>query len=142
MPRRTIVEAFPNAFLGVLTPEVELLATPKFKHGRRFDWLCDQMVTTGRSESLLSRNLICQRRQSLGKPKEGWPWLSQWRWKGTVATNAKPYHATGPFPLGATGLVFHFLLGIRGRRWMIAMVSGRAPSQKSESCEEYWCHDF
>ena len=34
-----IVEAFPNAFLGVLMPEVELLAAPKFKRGRRFDWL-------------------------------------------------------------------------------------------------------
>jgi hypothetical protein len=52
-----IVEAFPNAFLGVLTPEVELLAAPKFKRGRRFDWLYDQMVKTGRLESLLSKNL-------------------------------------------------------------------------------------
>jgi hypothetical protein len=51
------VEAFPNAFLGVLMPEVELVAAPKFKRGRRFDWLYDQMVTTGRLESLLSRNL-------------------------------------------------------------------------------------
>jgi hypothetical protein len=50
------VEAFPNAFLGVLMPEFELLAAPKFKRGRRFDWLYDQMVTTGRLESL-SRNL-------------------------------------------------------------------------------------
>jgi hypothetical protein len=46
-----IVEAFPNTFLGVLMPEVELLAAPKFKRGRRFDWLYDQMVTTGRLES-------------------------------------------------------------------------------------------
>jgi len=52
-----IVEAFPNAFLGVLMPELELLAAPKFKRGRRFDWLYDQMVTTGSLESLLSRNL-------------------------------------------------------------------------------------
>jgi hypothetical protein len=52
-----IVEAFPNAFLGVLMPEVELLAAPKFKRGRCFDWLYDQMVTSGRLESLLSRNL-------------------------------------------------------------------------------------
>jgi hypothetical protein len=43
-----IVEAFPNAFLGVLMPEVELLAAPKFKRGRRFDWSYDKMVTTGR----------------------------------------------------------------------------------------------
>jgi hypothetical protein len=52
-----IVEAFPNAILGVLMPEVELLAAPKFKRGRRFDWLYDQMVKKGRLESLLSRNL-------------------------------------------------------------------------------------
>jgi hypothetical protein len=52
-----IVEAFPNAFLGVLMPEVELMAAPRFKRRRRFDWLYDQMVTTGRLESLLSENL-------------------------------------------------------------------------------------
>jgi len=52
-----IVEAFPNAFLGVLIPEVELMAAPRFKRGRRFDWLYAQMVTTGRLESLLSENL-------------------------------------------------------------------------------------
>jgi hypothetical protein len=52
-----IVEAFPNAFLGVLMPEVELLAAPKFKRGRRFDWLYERMVTSGRLESLLSENL-------------------------------------------------------------------------------------
>jgi hypothetical protein len=47
--RDTCVQ-FSNAFLGVLMPEVELLAAPKFKRGRRFDWLYDQMVTTGRLE--------------------------------------------------------------------------------------------
>jgi hypothetical protein len=52
-----IVEAFPNAFLGVLIPEVELLAAPKLKRGRRFDWLYERMVTTGRLEFLLSENL-------------------------------------------------------------------------------------
>jgi hypothetical protein len=52
-----IVEAFPNAFLGVLMPEVELVAAPRFKRGRRFDWLYERMVTTGRLESLLSQNL-------------------------------------------------------------------------------------
>jgi hypothetical protein len=30
------VEAFPNAFLGGLMPEVELLAASKLKRGRRF----------------------------------------------------------------------------------------------------------
>jgi hypothetical protein len=52
-----IVEAFPNAFLGLVTPEVELLAAPKFKRGRRFDWLYEQTVATGRLESLLSKGL-------------------------------------------------------------------------------------
>jgi hypothetical protein len=56
-----IVEAFPDAFLGVLTPEVELLAAPKFKRGHRFDWLYDQMVTSGSLQSLLSRNLVTDR---------------------------------------------------------------------------------
>jgi hypothetical protein len=51
------VEAFPNAFLGVLMPEEELALAPKFKRGRRFDWLYAQVVTTGRLESLLSKGL-------------------------------------------------------------------------------------
>jgi hypothetical protein len=52
-----IVEAFPNAFLGVLVPEGELALAPKFRRGRRFDWLYDQMVATGRLKSLLSKGL-------------------------------------------------------------------------------------
>jgi hypothetical protein len=52
-----IVEAFPNAFLGVLMPEVEMLTASQFKRGHRFDWLYDRMVTTGSLESLLSENL-------------------------------------------------------------------------------------
>jgi hypothetical protein len=52
-----MVEAFPNAFLGVLMPEEELALAPKFKRGRRFDWLYEQVVTTGRLESLLSKGL-------------------------------------------------------------------------------------
>ena len=44
------MEAFPNAFLGVLTSEVELLSAPKLKRGRRFDWLYEQITTTGRLE--------------------------------------------------------------------------------------------
>jgi hypothetical protein len=53
----SIVEAFPNGFLGVLTPEEELLLAPKLKRGRRFDWLYECVVTTGRLESLLSKSL-------------------------------------------------------------------------------------
>jgi hypothetical protein len=51
------VEAFPNAFLAVLIPEVELLSAPKLKRGRRFDWLYEQVATTGRLESALSQGL-------------------------------------------------------------------------------------
>ena len=38
-------------------PEEELLSAPKLKRGRRFDWLYEQLVTTGRLESVLSRTL-------------------------------------------------------------------------------------
>ena len=63
-PGGPVVEAFPNAFLGVLTPEVELLLAPKLKRGRRFDWLYDQMAMTGRLEPVLS--------QGLDMPDEFW----------------------------------------------------------------------
>jgi hypothetical protein len=53
----SIVEAFPNAFLGVLAPEIELLSAPKLKRGRRFDWLYEQVAMTGKLESILSKNL-------------------------------------------------------------------------------------
>jgi hypothetical protein len=52
-----IVKAFPNAFLGVLMPEVELLGAPKLKRGRRFDWLYKEMVASGRLASMLSKDL-------------------------------------------------------------------------------------
>jgi hypothetical protein len=52
-----IVEAFPNAFLGVLMPEAEMLSAPKLKRGRRFDWLYEQMLMSGRLELLLSKHL-------------------------------------------------------------------------------------
>jgi hypothetical protein len=55
-----VVEAFPNAFLGVLMPEVELLAAPKFKRGRRFDWLYDQMVMTGGCKYCCRETWICR----------------------------------------------------------------------------------
>jgi len=55
--RGPIVEAFPNAFLAVLTPDTELLSAPKLKRGRRFDWLYEQTATTGRLESILSKSL-------------------------------------------------------------------------------------
>jgi hypothetical protein len=52
-----IVEAFPNAFLGVLMPEDELVSAPKLRRGRRFDWLYEQVVTTGRLETALSKRM-------------------------------------------------------------------------------------
>ena len=52
-----IVEAFPNAFLAVLTPEAELLSASKLKRGRRFDWLYEQIATTGELESILADRL-------------------------------------------------------------------------------------
>jgi hypothetical protein len=52
-----IVEAFPNAFLAVLIPEVELVSAPKLKRGRRFDWLYEQTATTGKLELILSKKL-------------------------------------------------------------------------------------
>ena len=51
------MEAFPNAFLGVLIPEGELKAAPKLNRGRRFDWLYEQMVTSRRLKSILSKSL-------------------------------------------------------------------------------------
>jgi hypothetical protein len=53
-----LVEAFPNAFLGVLMPEEELLSAPKMKRGQRFDWLYERVVRTGRLEHALSKALI------------------------------------------------------------------------------------
>jgi hypothetical protein len=52
-----VVEAFPNAFLGVLMPEVELVAAPRLKRRRRFDWLYERMVTGGKLESVMSKSL-------------------------------------------------------------------------------------
>jgi hypothetical protein len=78
----------------------------------------------------------------IGEPEGGFFWLRSGGRKERLPTNAKLYHATAPLLLRTAGLVFHFLLRIRYRRWMVAVVSGRATSQKSESCEEYRCYDF
>jgi hypothetical protein len=39
-----IVEAFPNAFLGVVVPEEDFLNTTKIKRGGKFDWLYDRWI--------------------------------------------------------------------------------------------------
>lgn len=49
-----VVEAFPNAFLGVLTSESDFLSAPKFRRGQRFDWLYERIVTAGRLECSLA----------------------------------------------------------------------------------------
>jgi hypothetical protein len=49
-------------------PEEELLSAPRLRRGRRFDWLYERIVTTGRLESLLS--------ESLELPAEVWRRLS------------------------------------------------------------------
>jgi hypothetical protein len=64
----SILEAFPNGFLGVLMPEEELLSAPRLKRGRRFDWLYERMVTSGSLESVLSKVLEL--------PQEVWRRLS------------------------------------------------------------------
>jgi hypothetical protein len=60
-----IVEAFPNAFLAVLLPEVVFSgeAAQKIKRGRRFDWLYDQAL---KAERLDSKSLL------LDLPDEVW----------------------------------------------------------------------
>jgi hypothetical protein len=63
-----IVEAFPNAFLAVLLPEEEFRSAPKLRRGRRFDWLYERAVGTGRLRSTLSKEL--------GLPDEVWSELS------------------------------------------------------------------
>jgi hypothetical protein len=78
----------------------------------------------------------------IGEAEEGFFWLRSGGRKERLPTNAKLYHATGPLLLRTAGLVFHFLLRICCRRWMVAVVSSHATSQKSESCEEYRCYDF
>jgi len=58
-PKKNLVEAFPNAYLGVLLPESEYLKASKIQRGKKFDWLYDRclsldlftsMVTTGYSK--------------------------------------------------------------------------------------------
>jgi hypothetical protein len=36
-----MVEAFPNAFLGVAVPDEDFVTTTRIKRGGKFDWLYD-----------------------------------------------------------------------------------------------------
>lgn len=43
-PDAPIVEAFPNAFLGVAVPDDDYLTATKIKRGGKFDWLYDRWI--------------------------------------------------------------------------------------------------
>lgn len=48
IPGHNIVEAFPNAFLGVALADDEYAAQPELRRGGKFDWLYDRWVSTRR----------------------------------------------------------------------------------------------
>jgi hypothetical protein len=43
---RNLVEAFPNAFLGVMIPDDRFNSMPKLRRGKKFDWLYEQCRDT------------------------------------------------------------------------------------------------
>ncbi len=47
LSRRNIVEAFPNAFLGVCVSDGQYISMPRLKRGRKFDWLYSEWCQTG-----------------------------------------------------------------------------------------------
>lgn len=63
------VEAFPNLFLGVLTPRHHFEARPRPKRGRRFDWLYERVATTRAVEGALRRRA--------GLPHTAWESLAK-----------------------------------------------------------------
>jgi hypothetical protein len=44
---RNIVEAFPNAFLGVCVEDIAYRNMPRLRRGKKFDWLYDEWCRTG-----------------------------------------------------------------------------------------------
>lgn len=52
-PLGNVVEAFPNAFLGVCVADEQYRAMPRLKRGRKFDWLYDRWCETELFERLL-----------------------------------------------------------------------------------------
>ena len=46
-PDAPIVEAFPNAFLGVAVPDDDYLTVTKIKRGGKFDWLYNRWIDRG-----------------------------------------------------------------------------------------------
>jgi predicted nuclease with RNAse H fold len=47
LPAVPIVEAFPNAFLGVVVPENDYVSAVKIKRGGKFDWLYERWIKRG-----------------------------------------------------------------------------------------------
>jgi predicted nuclease with RNAse H fold len=45
--KRNLVEAFPNAFLGVCIDDLAYRMMPKLRRGRKFDWLYDEWCRSG-----------------------------------------------------------------------------------------------
>ena len=50
-----IVEAFPNAYLGVCVPQDTFLAKPSLKRGKKFDWLYDTWVSSRKFHEVSQR---------------------------------------------------------------------------------------
>lgn len=48
-----VVEAFPNAFLGVMLPDAVFDQMPRLKRGKKFDWLYERAIENRRFEELL-----------------------------------------------------------------------------------------
>lgn len=63
---RNIIEAFPNAFLGVLLPDGSYVAQPKLKRGAKFGWLLEK----------------CRESQALERLKEMIGWDAPALWEG------------------------------------------------------------
>jgi predicted nuclease with RNAse H fold len=53
-PDVPIVEAFPNAFLGVAVPQDDYLATAKIKRRGKFDWLYNRWIDRGLFRSVVA----------------------------------------------------------------------------------------
>lgn len=50
---KNLIEAFPNAFLGVSIPDSRYKLMPKLKRGKKFDWLYGQWLEIEASSSLV-----------------------------------------------------------------------------------------
>lgn len=56
---RSIVEAFPNAFLGVLLDDDVYAKSPKLKRGQKFDWLYESAIENRALERVMSHVGFC-----------------------------------------------------------------------------------